>query len=87
MLRRKYFVRHKEYKARYPEDLKKIRAHLESIGSLDTTDAELESLYSKFSSERYCAGWSVLRFEFLNDILEEFADWLEQQEKPYASYI
>ena len=73
MFRRKYFERRQEHNARYPDDLKKIREYLNSIGTLETSEAELEKLYSEFSEDCYSAGWLGLHEE----TLEHFADWLE----------
>lgn len=79
MLVRRYFVRaDSKHAVSYPEDIKKIREHLTTIGTLDATDTELDTLYSTFSEDCFSAGWLTVS----EDILERFAEWLEEIEVP-----
>ena len=50
------FKRHENFEASYPEELKKIRNHLENIGTLDCTDKKLDALWREFSTDKYSAG-------------------------------
>ena len=60
----------------YPDDMEKILENLRANGVLACSSKTVESMYREFSDERYSAGWMSID-EF---ILEEFADWLADQE-------
>jgi len=55
----------------YPDDMELILNYLNERGKLNVSENRVESLYRKFSTNCYCAGWMGV-----NDVLEEFAEWL-----------
>lgn len=67
----------------YPEEMNEIIKYLERIGKINVKYSTLEDLYSDFSEDKYSAGWmGVIGYkdEIDYDILERFADWLEEKE-------
>ena len=68
-----YFKRRDNFKSEYPEDLIKIRKYLNSIGTLDCTDEELDNAWRDFSDEWYSASWIHPERNFL----ETFVLYLE----------
>ena len=59
-----------------PEEMKKILDYLNDNGLLMCSGKTVETMYYEFSEEKYCAGWMSVDEE----LLEEFADWLADQE-------
>lgn len=57
----------------FPEDMKLILDYLKAHGKILVKDSTIENLYFVFSDVMYCAGW--MRVD--DDILEEFANWLD----------
>jgi len=68
----KIYVKTEEHAYVYPADMALITNHLARNGALFATGPTVEQMYSKFSEDRYAAGWMSVTPE----ILEEFADWL-----------
>lgn len=72
----KAYIRNIEYPYEYPEDMKLILDYLNAHGKILVTNRIIEILYREFSYDMYCAGWMSVD----EDILEEFAEWLEDYE-------
>lgn len=57
----------------YPDDMKRIFDYLNEHGTLLVKPLTIEKLYYEFSDDRYDASWMDVN----DDLLEEFADWLD----------
>ena len=68
----KVWTRNKPNGFTHPEDMQKILAYLESHGQLHVSAKTVERLYYDFS-DTWDAGWMSVN----DEILEAFADWLE----------
>lgn len=60
----------------YPEDMQEILNYLAENGTLLCSEETVETKYREFSDEKYCAGWMSVDEE----LLEEFANWLAEEE-------
>ncbi len=65
------YIKH-DYGLDHPDDLEKIVAYLKEHGELLILPDTVETLYRRFSDERFSASWLTPA----PDILETFADWL-----------
>lgn len=61
---------------RYPEEMEKILKYLKANGELHIDEAHIEECYETFSDVCYSASWMIVD----DDLLEEFADWLENND-------
>jgi hypothetical protein len=68
------YIKNKSYSFTYPDEMEKIITYLNNNGKIQVSHKTIESLYYDFSDERYCAGWMCVN----DNVLEEFADWLEE---------
>ena len=57
----------------YPDDMKRIFDYLNEHGTLLVKPLTIEKLYYEFSYDIYDASWMDVN----DDLLEEFADWLD----------
>lgn len=64
------------YSLKYPEDVNKICDYLNQNGKVNITSAAIARFYSDFSDELYAASW----MEISDQILEEFANYLSEQD-------
>lgn len=63
------------FKVDYPEDVQKIRAAMQKIAYLrQLSDAEIDMLYSRYSSSVFCAGWMTVT----EQRLEDFIIWVQE---------
>ena len=60
----------------YPDEMKRILDYLNEHGKILVKPSTIETLYYKFSDERYCASWMCVN----DDILEEFEKWLAEKD-------
>ena len=58
----------------YPDEMNHILDYLNEHGTLFVSGATIEKLYYEFSEDRYSASWICVD----DDVLEEFANWLEE---------
>lgn len=58
----------------YPDEMIKILDYLNKHGKILVKPSTIESLYFRFSDERYCTGWMIVDQE----LLEEFEEWLTE---------
>lgn len=72
----KVYVKKTTHRFDYPEQMEKILDYLNANGVLACSEKTVERMYREFSDEKYCAGWMSVDEE----LLEEFADWLADQE-------
>lgn len=56
----------------YPDDMGYILKYLNEHGEILVKPSTIESLYFRFSDERYCASWIGVN----DQVLEEFEKWL-----------
>ena len=59
----------------YPDDMEVIMGYLATHGMLNADAKEVEKLYREYSEDSWCAGWMNVD----ENILENFADWLEEK--------
>ena len=59
----------------YPDDMKRILDYLNEHGTLLVKSLTVEKLYYEFSEDQYCASWMCVN----DDVLEEFANWLDEK--------
>lgn len=70
------YVLYEPVKFSYPEDMAKIMDYLQHRGKLNVQPKTVENYYFDFSEEKYSAGWIGVNLL----TLEEFAEWLSEQE-------
>lgn len=58
----------------YPDEMSEILDYLNKHGKILVKPSIIESLYFRFSDERYRASWMCVN----NDILEKFSKWLTE---------
>ena len=52
----------------YPDEMIKILDYLNKHGKILVEPSTIESLYFRFSDERYCAGWMIVDQELLEEL-------------------
>lgn len=70
----KYFELNSKIEFRYLEDMKRIIAYLETMGTIRCTKKKIESLWEEFSTER---GLMKCWLEPTDVTLYDFACWLD----------
>lgn len=60
----------------YPDEMKRILEYLNEHGTLLVKPLTVEKLYREFSEDEYCASWLCVD----DDVLEEFANWLNEKD-------
>lgn len=68
------YKKHESSSFTYPDEMKHILDYLDEHGTLFVSGATIEKLYYEFSEDRYSASWICVD----DDVLEEFANWLEE---------
>lgn len=58
----------------YPDEMERILDYLNRHGTLLIKPFTVQTLYYKFSEDKYCASWVIAT----NDVLDEFANWLDE---------
>ena len=58
----------------YPDEMSEILDYLNKHGKILVKPSIIESLYFRFSDERYCASWMSVN----EHILEDFEKWLKE---------
>ena len=72
----KIYIKSSTIRFDYPEEMEAILNFLNEHGHILCTEETVQRMYREFSDEKYCAGWRCVDEE----VLEEFADWLAEQE-------
>jgi len=72
----KVYEKYRDERFYYPEDMERILRYLNNHGNILVKPTTIEQLYFEFSDNKYCASWMSVN----EDILEEFADWLDEFE-------
>ena len=68
------YEKHASHDFYYPDEMKRILDYLNEHGTLLVKPLTVEKLYREFSEDEYCASWMCVN----DDVLEEFADWLDE---------
>ena len=67
------YRKNKQYDFEFPEDMELIMTYLNEHGTVLADADRIEDAYYRFSDSVCCAYWMSVS----DEILEEFADWLD----------